>query len=58
MLQQFIFQRFLPLDIQMVGGLIEQIEVWLGKPQPIGHYAALVGRDAITGGETARKLSA
>ena len=33
MLQQFVFQRFLSLDIQVIGWLIEQIEVWLGKPQ-------------------------
>src|SRR5689334_13136679 len=33
MLQQFVFQRFLALDIQMVGRFIEQIEVWLGEPQ-------------------------
>jgi diguanylate cyclase (GGDEF)-like protein/PAS domain S-box-containing protein len=30
---------------------------FLGKPQPIGHYTALVGRNGATG-ETARKLSA
>src|SRR3954447_715884 len=33
MLQQFVLKRFLSLDIQVVGRLIEQIEVWLGKPQ-------------------------
>jgi predicted signal transduction protein with EAL and GGDEF domain len=31
---------------------------FLGKPQPIGHYATLVGRSAASGIETARKLSA
>src|SRR4051812_26193828 len=30
---------------------------FLGKPQPIGHYAALVGRSAANDGETARKLA-
>ncbi|NOJ46963.1 sensor domain-containing protein [Bradyrhizobium archetypum] len=29
----------------------------LGKPQPIGHYAALVGRSAANGVETERKLA-
>src|SRR5215211_2111590 len=29
---------------------------FLGKPQPIGHYDALVGRSATNGVETARKL--
>jgi EAL domain-containing protein (putative c-di-GMP-specific phosphodiesterase class I) len=31
---------------------------FLGKPQPIGHYATLVGRSAASNIETARKLSA
>jgi diguanylate cyclase (GGDEF)-like protein/PAS domain S-box-containing protein len=31
---------------------------FLGKPQPIGTYAALVGRSAVTGVENVRKLSA
>ena len=31
MVQQFVLQRLLPLDIQMVGRLIEQIEVRLGR---------------------------
>ena len=31
--QQFVLQRFLPLDIEMVGRLIQQIEVRLGEPQ-------------------------
>jgi diguanylate cyclase (GGDEF)-like protein/PAS domain S-box-containing protein len=30
---------------------------FLGKPQPIGHYDALVGRSAANGVETARKLA-
>ena len=30
---QFILQCFLSLDVQMVGRLIEQIEVGLGQPQ-------------------------
>jgi len=30
---------------------------FLGKPQPIGHYHALVGRSAANGVETARKLA-
>jgi EAL domain-containing protein (putative c-di-GMP-specific phosphodiesterase class I) len=30
---------------------------FLGKPQPIGHYAALVGRSAVNDGETERKLA-
>jgi EAL domain-containing protein (putative c-di-GMP-specific phosphodiesterase class I) len=30
---------------------------FLGKPQPIGHYHALVGRSAANGAETARKLA-
>jgi EAL domain-containing protein (putative c-di-GMP-specific phosphodiesterase class I) len=31
---------------------------FLGKPQPIAHYDALVGRSAANGVETVRKLSA
>jgi diguanylate cyclase (GGDEF)-like protein/PAS domain S-box-containing protein len=31
---------------------------FLGKPQPIGHYAGLVGRNVATSGENVRKLSA
>ena len=27
MRDEFAFQRFLPLDVEMVGGLVEQIEV-------------------------------
>jgi hypothetical protein len=30
---------------------------FLGKPQPIGRYAALVGRSAANDGETERKLA-
>src|SRR6267154_5700091 len=33
MVHQFALQSFLPLDIQMVGRLIEKIEVGLGQPQ-------------------------
>jgi uncharacterized protein (DUF433 family) len=33
MVHQFVLQNFLPLDIQMVGRLIEEIEVGLGEPQ-------------------------
>ena len=29
----------------------------LGKPQPIGHYAALVGRSAANDADTDRKLA-
>jgi hypothetical protein len=30
---------------------------FLGKPQPIGHYAALVGRSVANDVEAARKLA-
>ena len=33
MRQQFVLQRLLPFDIQMVGGFIEQIEVRLSEQQ-------------------------
>ena len=71
MLQQFVFQRFLPLDIQVVGGLIEQIEVWLGKPQqqhaetrllsagkPADRSALHRNRQACTSEQCARPLIA
>jgi hypothetical protein len=38
MLQQFVFQRFLSLDIQVVGGLIEQTSACDG---PRLHFGCL-----------------
>src|SRR3954469_3740047 len=64
-------QRFLPLDIQVVGGLIEQIEVWWGKPQqqhaetrllsagkPADRTALHRNRQAGTGEDRARSVRA